>query len=85
MNSQGTVETLCRRKLIAPASQLLGTGNSTYWRTTREFLERFDLESPSEMVGYLERAVGPANGQSERVLGSNGTENRLKHQPADMG
>ena len=66
VHSQGTVETLRRRKLIAPAGQPAGAGNSTYWRTTREFLERFDLESPGEMVGYLERAVGPACGQLQK-------------------
>jgi segregation and condensation protein B len=55
--SEGTVQTLAHRRLIARAARL-GPRRERYWRTTPLFLETFELASLEELrtqEGRLER------------------------------
>jgi segregation and condensation protein B len=75
VNSQGTLETLQGRGLIAQAGQSSARRRTIYWRTTKEFLDQFGLESLGEMcemytAGRLERVFGP----NYRKLGSGGKD-----------
>ena len=65
VNSQATLETLEKRKLVAHAGQRPAGGRGSYWRTTREFLDQFGLESLDEIhaAGRLERMFGPTCGK----------------------
>jgi segregation and condensation protein B len=72
VNSQGTLETLKDRGLIAHAGQSSARRKTIHWRTTREFLDQFGLESLDEIftAGRLERVFGPTYGK----LGGAGKE-----------
>jgi segregation and condensation protein B len=72
VNSQGTLETLQGRGLIAQAGQSSARRKAIYWRTTTEFLDQFGLESLDEMntADSLERVFGPTYGK----LGGAGKE-----------
>jgi len=61
VNSQATLETLQDRGLIAHAGQSSARRKAIHWRTTREFLDQFGLESLNEIytAGGLERVFGP--------------------------
>jgi segregation and condensation protein B len=77
VNSQGTLETLKDRGLIAHAGQSSVRRKAIHWRTTREFLDQFGLESLDDMysAGRLERVFGPTYGK----LGSAGNEPKAAH------
>lgn len=68
VNSQGTLDTLQGRGLIAQAGQTSARRQTIYWRTTKEFLDEFGLESLDEIytAAQLERVFG-------RIYGKLGT------------
>ena len=81
MNSQGTLETLQDRGLIAQAGQSSERRKAIHWRTNREFLDQFGLESLDEIytAGRLERVFGPTYGK----LGSAGKDAARVSEPTD--
>jgi segregation and condensation protein B len=62
--SLATLETLQKRKLIAPAPLGSGVGRARQWRTTQEFLTEFGISRIEEIyaAGKIDQIFGSDSG-----------------------